>query len=182
MIDSAEMQYIEQRKNPTVAVLLSFVFSGAGQIYNGEVGKGLAMIIGCVFCLIASSLVLPLFILFGIWVWGMVDANTKAKEINAALKSKFETAKATADQQERLRTTTITSLQFVEQIDKCFRLFQNSLLSEAEFSEKKKIIIMMLSAKSRIESPEDFLTSVIPLIQKKALTEEEIAQIKTAVL
>ncbi len=31
-------------KNPGVAAVLSFIFSGIGQIYNGEIKKGLVMV------------------------------------------------------------------------------------------------------------------------------------------
>ena len=32
-------------KNPSIAVVLSFFWPGLGQIYNGEIGKGIAFLI-----------------------------------------------------------------------------------------------------------------------------------------
>ncbi len=185
-VTSSQIQYMEQRKTPAVAILLSFIISGAGQIYNGEVGKGVGMIIAYIFCWAASALVFPILILIALWIWGMVDANTKAKEFNDALKRNLDNEDASSReataQQEHIKATTITSQEFVSQIDKYFKLFQSSLLSETEFTAKKKEIITILTAKKLSEAPEDFLTAVIPLIQKKALTEQEISQVKAAVL
>jgi TM2 domain-containing membrane protein YozV len=35
----------KQLKNPGLAAVASFFFSGLGQIYNGEIGKGFALMI-----------------------------------------------------------------------------------------------------------------------------------------
>ena len=62
-------------KSPGVALLLSFLICGVGQMYNGQVGKGFLMLIGCVALW---------FALLGwiVWIWAMVDAYTTAKEMN----------------------------------------------------------------------------------------------------
>lgn len=75
-------------KNPSIAVVLSFFWTGLGQIYNGEILKGVGFIV-----LYAVSWWL-MFLAIGfittplIWIWGMVDANTSAKRINRELASK----------------------------------------------------------------------------------------------
>jgi len=180
------MQYMEQRKTPAIAILLSFVISGAGQIYNGEIGKGIAMVVAYFVCWAASALILPILFLIALWIWGMIDANTKANEINDALKQRLNSEEISTqeaiEQKQRTKAMTITSQDFVTQIEKYFELFQNTLLSEAEFESKKRETITLLTTKKITEAPEDFLTAVIPLIQKKALTEQEIAQVKAAVL
>jgi TM2 domain-containing membrane protein YozV len=69
-------------KNPTTATILSFFVMGLGQIYNGQIGKGIIFII-----LYAISWLL-MFVLIGfittpiLWIWGMIDANRSAKKIN----------------------------------------------------------------------------------------------------
>lgn len=62
-------------KSPGVALVLSLIICGAGQMYNGQVGKGIAMLLGCIFLWI---------ILLGwiIWIWSMVDAYQVAKRMN----------------------------------------------------------------------------------------------------
>jgi TM2 domain-containing membrane protein YozV len=72
-------------KNPSTATILSFFFMGLGQIYNGQIGKGIAFIV-----LYGISLLL-MFILIGfvttpiLWIVGMIDANKSAKKINNRL-------------------------------------------------------------------------------------------------
>ena len=49
-IEMLRVEYVP--KNPTVAVLLSSLFSGSGQIYNGDTLKGIVLItifVGCIF-------------------------------------------------------------------------------------------------------------------------------------
>ena len=59
-------------KNPTVALVLSIFLGafGAGQFYNGDWKKGLAMA--------AATLVLGVptggLVAFAVWVWSMIDA------------------------------------------------------------------------------------------------------------
>ena len=70
-------------KDPGLAAVLSFFVTGLGQIYNGEVGKGIGFMIAYVisWCLI--------FVVIGIistpilWIFGMVDAYQTAVKINA---------------------------------------------------------------------------------------------------
>ena len=69
-------------KNPAISVILSFFFMGLGQIYNGEIGKGILFIISYVIsCLL-------MFVLIGfittpiLWIVGMVDAHSSANKIN----------------------------------------------------------------------------------------------------
>jgi TM2 domain-containing membrane protein YozV len=72
-------------KSPGVAAVLSFFFTGLGQIYNGQVGKAILFIIlgtisiGLMFIGIG-------FILYPIiWIIGIVDAYNTAKNANDAL-------------------------------------------------------------------------------------------------
>lgn len=64
-----------KRKDPGVALLLSFFFPGLGQIYNGDVGKGIAF-------MIAFWLLIWVFIGVIFWVWAMADAYQTANSIN----------------------------------------------------------------------------------------------------
>ena len=71
-------------KNPGVAAVLSFFFAGLGQIYNGQIGKGL----GIMFAYFIS--ILLMFVIIGfittpiLWIWGMIDAYQTAERINQA--------------------------------------------------------------------------------------------------
>jgi len=70
------------KKNPGLAAVLSFFFTGLGQIYNGQIGKGvLFIIIQCInFALmfvIIGFITAPIF-----WIWGMIDAYKTAEKLN----------------------------------------------------------------------------------------------------
>jgi TM2 domain-containing membrane protein YozV len=62
-------------KSAGVALLLSFLLCGAGQMYCGRVGRGFLMLFGCI---------VLWFILLGwtIWIWSMFDAYNLAKKMN----------------------------------------------------------------------------------------------------
>lgn len=57
-----------QEHSPAVAAILSFVIAGLGQIYNGQIAKGLLIFF-------TSLLIFP-------WIIGIFDAYNTAKRIN----------------------------------------------------------------------------------------------------
>ena len=69
-------------KNSGLAAVLSFFFTGLGQIYNGQIGKGV------LFILIQGVNLLLMFMLVGfvtypiVWIWGMLDAYKTAEKMN----------------------------------------------------------------------------------------------------
>lgn len=70
-------------KNPGLAAVFSFLFAGLGQIYNGEMEKGVPMLLihlfawpSAFFCCITS----PLFV--AAWIWSIIDAYQSAERIN----------------------------------------------------------------------------------------------------
>lgn len=69
-------------KSPGVALLLSFFICGAGQMYNGQVGKGILMLIGFVLTIWLFGLGLI------IYIWSMVDAYSTAKQMNLRYQQK----------------------------------------------------------------------------------------------
>lgn len=72
-----------RRKDPGVATLLSFFLPGAGQIYNGQVGKGLAFLLVSLFVNFPLMFVGVGFLTGLItWIWGMIDAHSSADRIN----------------------------------------------------------------------------------------------------
>ena len=67
---------------------MSFFFMGLGQIYNGQIGKGL------IFMILYTISVALMFVIVGfvttpiLWIWGIVDANKSAKKINEEMTTK----------------------------------------------------------------------------------------------
>ena len=74
-------------KSAGVALLLSFLICGAGQMYCGRVGKGVLMLIGCIALW---------FIFLGwiIWIWSMIDAYTTAKDMNLRFLRRLQSGQA----------------------------------------------------------------------------------------
>lgn len=72
-------------KNPGLAAVLSFFYMGLGQIYNGQIAKGIVFIV-----MFTISWIL-IFVLIGIvttpilFIYGMWDAYASAQKINARL-------------------------------------------------------------------------------------------------
>ncbi|KKQ18324.1 MAG: TM2 domain protein [Berkelbacteria bacterium GW2011_GWA1_36_9] len=69
-------------KNPGLAAILSFFWTGLGQIYNGQIGKGI------VFIVVQWVNALLMFVVIGfitfpiVWIWGMIDAYKTAETYN----------------------------------------------------------------------------------------------------
>lgn len=93
---AVETVYLYHEKNPGAAALFSFLINGGGQIYNGEIGKGL-LIMGGQAALATVSVVSasntnygePNTIgaiagagMVGLAIWSMYDAYTTAERIN----------------------------------------------------------------------------------------------------
>jgi TM2 domain-containing membrane protein YozV len=69
-------------RNPGVAAILSFLFMGLGQAYNGEIAKAVVFLI-----LYALSIFLTFFLIGFVtipilWIWSIVDAYRSSKKMN----------------------------------------------------------------------------------------------------
>jgi TM2 domain-containing membrane protein YozV len=70
-------------KNTGIAAIASFVIPGLGQIYCGEIGRGIMIFIGFVISCLLIMLIIGIIIAPLFWVWNVYDAYTLAKKINA---------------------------------------------------------------------------------------------------
>lgn len=89
------------KKRAWLAALLSFIFPGLGQIYNGRILRGIFMAImyTIVLVLMAATTIIAVYYygMIGLvcilgfiipvfmWLWSIYDAYKKAKKINASL-------------------------------------------------------------------------------------------------
>ncbi len=71
------------QKNPIVSAVLSAIVVGLGQIYNGQLGKGVAYFIIGVICGILILVLVGIILVPIWWVVGIVDAYKTAVLINA---------------------------------------------------------------------------------------------------
>ena len=69
-------------KSPGLAAILSFFYTGLGQIYNGQIIKGLFLM------LIQAINIVLMWVLIGwvtyaiVWLYGLFDAYSTANQIN----------------------------------------------------------------------------------------------------
>lgn len=71
-----------QEKSPGLAALASAVWTGAGQLYNGEVGKGIALMVLMFFSVLAMFVLVGIVTTPLIWGYSIYDAHRTAKQHN----------------------------------------------------------------------------------------------------
>ncbi len=69
-------------KNPGLAAVLSFFYTGLGQIYNGQIGKGILLaalqVVSVILCaFLVGFVTTPL-----LWIYGIYDAYKIAGKLN----------------------------------------------------------------------------------------------------
>ncbi len=72
-------------KSPGLALVLSLLWCGVGQIYNGQVGKGVMMLFAYGFSLVLIIVLIGLLTTPALWIYGMVDAYRTAEKINQTI-------------------------------------------------------------------------------------------------
>jgi len=70
---------MKERKSSGIAVLLSFFLPGLGQIYNGQIGKGVLFIFLAFIFLGLSILLIGIPFYLGLWIYSMYDAYKTAE-------------------------------------------------------------------------------------------------------
>jgi len=75
-------QPVYQQKNPGVAAVLSALWVGIGQIYNGEIVKGIILIIVYIVSVLLIYLIIGFITTPILWIFGIYDAYNTAKKIN----------------------------------------------------------------------------------------------------
>ena len=73
---------VKSHKDPGVAAVLSFFYCGLGQIYNGEIGKGVLLLVVYFVSLVAILVVVGLITTPILWLYGMFDAYKTAERLN----------------------------------------------------------------------------------------------------
>ncbi len=70
-------------KSSGLAAVLSFILPGLGQIYNGQIGKGLLFIILLIVSVLSILILIGIILLPVFWIYNIYDAYDTAKKINA---------------------------------------------------------------------------------------------------
>jgi TM2 domain-containing membrane protein YozV len=81
----AASPYARTPKNPWIALLLSFLFPGVGQVYNGQIAKALALFAAFVGAIYGTAEINPFpfgFAIPFVYLFNLVDAYRSATLIN----------------------------------------------------------------------------------------------------
>jgi TM2 domain-containing membrane protein YozV len=69
-------------RNPILAAILSLIVAGLGQIYNGQIGKGVIFILVQLINGALTAILIGWFLLPIVGLWAMIDAYMTAKRNN----------------------------------------------------------------------------------------------------
>ncbi len=73
-------------KSLALTILLSVIIYGLGEIYLGEINRGVIVLIVGVAVSLGASLLLPFYIaaliIFAYWIWQLVDAYLQYRRLN----------------------------------------------------------------------------------------------------
>ena len=72
-------------KSPGLAAVLSFFICGLGQIYNGQILKGLVLVVAYLISWMMMWILIGFITTPILWIWGIVDAYRKAQKINTRI-------------------------------------------------------------------------------------------------
>lgn len=70
------------QKNPGLAAILSFFIVGLGQIYNGQIGKGIGLMVAAMISGLLCTVVIGFILLPAVWIYAIYDAYKTAEKIN----------------------------------------------------------------------------------------------------
>lgn len=82
---AAPIAVIHPPKSPGVAAVLSFLWPGLGQIYNGQILKAIVFIVLQIVNVLLTIVLIGFLTGFMIWVWSVVDAYKQAEAYNQLL-------------------------------------------------------------------------------------------------
>lgn len=126
-----------------------------------------------------SLIISPLLGAIVLFIVSLKDQEKiEAKKIADQEAAKLEERRLQSEVEAEVNRTTIRASDFSAEIEKYFGLKENGLLSDLEFADRKKNLVDALATKKPRESATDFLSTLIPLVKRSALTSEEISEIK----
>jgi TM2 domain-containing membrane protein YozV len=71
-------------KNPALGVIISFFIPGVGSMVNGDATRGVIILVVYIVGWILAFFLIGIPIVFGAWVWGLVDGYLSAQRWNLA--------------------------------------------------------------------------------------------------
>ncbi len=162
---------LRDEKYTWLAVLLSIVLPGVGQLYVGDeyvkaTAKGVAFLVGFLVALLLSACTLGITLLlyFPFWVWAAVDAYLTAEEHNRAASR---------------RVSFPEYLDWLsEELLKYYTLFKKGLITREAWLKRKEELLDSIPEEALARAP-DLLYRLSQLADEKILTQEDLIKVKT---
>jgi hypothetical protein len=165
----------QEKKSNGVAALLSLIIPGAGQMYKDKVGQGLLWL----FCVVIGygMLVLPGLILH---LFCILSAASDDQSKTEEGKSKVLDAEEYKRRDEEYAKK--SSVDVAIELKKVFDLKSRDLITEDEFVSSKAKLINTFCEMSSKPNKNDFLLTLVPLIDSGAISKDEVQQLKDSYL
>lgn len=174
----------EPDKNPVLAAILSLIFPGLGQFYNGESGKGVSFVIVG----LLGFLTLPLggfLIVFFLWIYSIVDAHSSAKRLNEAQRQVFareaEMKSAKSHFEDSVGASTPLS-SILDSLKKVHSLHRAGILDDRELSVRAQRLSSQIPQSSVIGDPFEILIVAGKLRDDGIIGEETLQRVKLKTL
>lgn len=190
----------QEVSSPFTAGCLSAFIPGVGQMYAGQVGRGVGIMIVniCFSAITAATGGAFLFFQIPYCLWALSDAAQCARAANAKHRSKpvphqhqythysapaLPAATPSHSQaQSRQNTSIINASEFAGNLERASRLHRAGILDDTEYQHRKRQIIETLSGRKLQTSPDEFLFPLLDLVEQGHLTSDEVARIKMLIL
>lgn len=69
-------------KSVVIAAILSFIFPGLGQLYNGQTHKGISFIIAYIVSAVLIIILIGFILVILVWIWSLIDVIKSTEAIN----------------------------------------------------------------------------------------------------
>ena len=174
-----------QPKTEATAAWLNILFVGLGNVYAGELDRGLIMIsvsvaIGGVAYVVGGA---ALLLIVPYWIWAFTDGRRAAREYNQRL-TNIAAQKQRAEEEAKAQAAAakISGSDLLTGMKKLHQLHEAQIITAEEFEQKKATLIAEVQVRGIREAAEDFRTMLIPLLQQGVLSQAELGKLKQAVM
>ena len=81
-VSVAKESSVTTRKQPIVSAILSLIFPGLGQLYNGQNKKGIYFLIIAIVSVVLMLLIVGIILYILFWLWSIFDAYSSTVKLN----------------------------------------------------------------------------------------------------
>ena len=83
--DNYNTAVLMNKKSEALAIVLSFLIPGVGEMYAGKVGKGVVILLLAIISAVLMIFIIGVFLYLIIWIYSMIDSYNLVKQYNIML-------------------------------------------------------------------------------------------------